>query len=147
MKDLVDLALLELVEFDKNVHNCLSDLHFLKEYRTISLSLPRQCGKTTKLFDKTDEETLLLLHHSAYRNLHTIVRNFNNIVNSNLLNSSILIPRNFSKVKRYYKCMLIDEPSLLDNNQKENIDRLLTYLFDTNQIDSDFYVLKLGTDY
>ena len=80
MKDIVDFALLELVDFKEDEFGNMDKLSFLQEFRTISLGLPRRTGKTHKLLNYVDESSILIVPQGNYDEFPAIVRNFNNIL-------------------------------------------------------------------
>jgi len=128
-------------------------LNYIESFRTITIGLPRQSGKTEYLLKlKKDLSCLMLVPNRAitdrikrfayeYSNTSSEIFTFDNI--------TTLIDKN-----RYsysyppglkYSAFLIDEYSFMTNQQKIHYVEVLELLHERRMLTKDFYVLRLGT--
>jgi hypothetical protein len=118
---------------------------YIKEHRTIGMTLPRQSGKT------------FLLNHIRHRESSLM------FVPSKAIKNGICPPTTtsiviFSDIGRLvdqfrgmyirglkYTCFLIDEPDSMTQVQKEQLFELIDFLYRAKMLSDDFFVLKLGS--
>jgi hypothetical protein len=116
----------------------LSFQSYLQEYRTLNLSVPRRSGKTRALCALSKE------YSSLYITSNVIMADWlrKDGVEANTIEGAIrsfLGYRNPNKGLRY-NCILLDEEVL------QKLPRLLDTLLHANLINSNVFIVRVGTD-
>jgi hypothetical protein len=119
----------------------LSDIAFIREYRTIVLGMPRQTGKTKFLMEHAKEKSALVIVHNEdmvqrYREAGVPAFNIYS------MNKCFIGARSPYGLK--FQCILVDECFHITTFNDLFFD-LLIQLRNCNMITEDLYVLKLGT--
>jgi hypothetical protein len=122
----------------------LSPATYIKEHRTIGMTIPRQSGKTfLRNHIRQRESSLMFVPNKCIKN------------GIDPTTTSIVI---FSDIGRLadqfrgmyirglkYTCFLIDEPDSMTPAQKEQLVELIHFLHHSKMLSDDFFILKLGT--
>lgn len=106
---------------------------YLQEFRTISLNVPRQVGKTTSLYKLHTEISSVLLTHT--NRAHCTFRTKYKHRGTKCLYNGMKL-----------QALLIDEPKMV-NKQISNNDTfdILAYMYSHGMLTKDFFILEVGT--
>jgi len=130
-------------------------LNYIESFRTITIGLPRQSGKTEYLLKlKKDLSCLMLVPNRAitdrikrfayeYSNTSSEIFTFDNIttlIDKNRYSYSYSYPPGLK-----YSAFLIDEYSFMTQTQKILFMEVLELLHERRMLTKDLYVLRLGT--
>lgn len=137
-------ALIEDLSHNETHNENLSMGHYVSEYRTIGVIVPRLSGKSTYLESLHRRESSMLF----VPNISMIPKN---LINSNSVISfsgiqnldSRFIGKQSNGLK--FSCFLIDEFQFMTEKQEIQLYNLVNILKISNMIHEDFYILKLGT--
>lgn len=151
LKPIVELCINDLDSTHRTRPQFLTRSTYVREYRTISLSMPRQTGKTTVLLQmlRQHESLMFTRNQMMKRNLlqrlgwgggetMTVEPIFTFCEGKRFADSS-----NMVYIGSPLDCILIDEP------ESERMDWLWQFIevLDTRkELTEDFFVLMLGTD-
>ena len=127
MYDLIQ-SFMEL-DFGEDVQRCLSTEKFLKEFRTLNLSVPRRVGKTTILKRLTSEnEDCIVITPTL-----TMEREFKEF-------NSVFAGRLTGRLGKKYKLILVDEYKMCEEYTRH----FNKFILDICKPDS--FIICLGTD-
>jgi hypothetical protein len=122
---------------------------YVKEFRTITLGVPRQSGKTKYMLALKDKVSSVMFVHSqamadyCCRSGHVVDRS--NIITFEEMFSVARFNRGRRLGGLKYSVFLVDEYSFAKKEHDNNFAELLTELKTQNIFAEDFYVLKIGT--
>lgn len=129
----------KLINFDYNKTNKynLDSVHYAKEFNTISISLPRQVGKSTYIKLNCKEDDLIVIHSECNRNYYKNVK-------SEVIKWSDYSKLFFKGKRVNYDTVWVDEPSIIffNYNKQEFYNTILT----AHEFPYEVRFIMLGTD-
>ena len=126
-------------------------LNYIESFRTITLGLPRQSGKTEYMLKlKNDLSCLMLVHNRAameyIKGFPKVGANvISNVFSFDNIDTLVNLHRGRQSVGLKYSVFMIDEYSFMTQTQKTLFMEILELLHERRMLTKDFYVLRLGT--
>lgn len=143
------MVFLENQENSQKYLDYMSFSAYIREFRTITLGVPRQSGKTKYMLDLKGKTSSVMFVHN--QNMIQYCRPLQNSVDrSNILSfenmfSLIRFNRGINRHGLKYSLFLVDEYNFANKEHENNFAELLTELKAQDMFTEDFYVLKIGT--
>lgn len=124
-------------------------VRFITEFRTITIGLPRQCGKTKYLLELKEQTSSLMFvpNRPTAEYCYKLDQpgNRSNIVSFDNMDSIQRQLRGFGSMGLKYSAFLIDEYSYMREDHLRDLKNLLNELKSKDMLTEDFYMLRLGT--
>jgi len=117
---------------------------WVKEFRTVTIGVPRQAGKTRLLIETANKLRSLVLvpQLSMVRQLQAAVKRSPVVSLGSAEMQRQIKPADSSP---FFDCILIDEFRLIGSHQWLVYDPLLTWMYSTGIVDENLMVVQLGT--
>jgi len=145
----ISLGMIREQDIAPQYANIVGFVSFIMEFRTITLGVPRQCGKTKYLLElKKKISSLMFVYNrltAEYCYKMDPGGSRSNIVSFDNMDSIQRQLRGFKSMGLKYSVFLIDEYSFMKEDQVRDFKLLLSELKSNDMLSEDFYVLRLGT--
>jgi len=139
-REVGDLLIQRLGAVDPVKLGTLGSVGYIKEYRTLSATFPRESGSTTyirSLFN-TRNSLLFMPHISKDLGVDTRVCSFARI---NSL-ASLYYGKNLEKP---IECFLIDGSNRLNEDMEYDLYQFVGFMSESGMLHPEFFILKMGT--
>lgn len=124
-----------------DLESMMGTTKYINEYRTISINLPRQIGKTTYLLNMMIRTESMLMFHSRHMQAWAM-NNLRQDLHKFIIHADYVTTLKGYRVDNKLSFLLVDEPKL---HAQYAIDNVIEELYNNRMLERNFVVLGLGT--
>lgn len=124
-----------------DLESTLGPVKYINEFRTISINLPRQVGKTTYLLNMLHRTESMLMFHSRHMQAWAM-KNLRQDLHKFIIHADYVTTLKGYRVDNKLSFLLVDEPKL---HAQYSVDNVIEELYNKNLLERNFVVIGLGT--